>query len=84
MAGAEVSFPLFQLLKAPQSTRNYVEVLGEGLRSRCEGGAGRVGGVYFRSEGKELVMMEPAEQTQAAVMAFNYTSDLASGAGSRC
>lgn len=33
-----------------------MEVWGEGLGLCCEGGAGRVGGIHFRSEGKELVV----------------------------
>lgn len=78
------SFWLTSFGKNSTSNPNFAEVLGgEGLRWCCEGGAGRVGGIRFRSEGKELVVMGRTSwlrQTQAAVTAFNYTSDLASGA----
>lgn len=59
VAKAEVTLPPLSvsrhLVKTPHQTRILRRFWGDGLRWCCEGGAGRVGGCRFRSEGKELV-----------------------------
>ena len=76
---------VFLLVKTPHQTRFTWTFWEKGCGRAVK--AVDVGGFPFRSEGKELVVVGRTswiQQTQAAVMAFNYTSDLASGAGGIC